>query len=1010
MNAANSSDGTPEAKSWARAEELFAELVELDPAACEQRLLELRTDEPEVVAWVERLLRADLELEQRERSKEGARDRQTDFLAPRRDLALDWVGGGEHDEAEAAVDGLLDPAARFSLHAGDEVGPFVIEGGIGRGGMGEVYRARRRESIDESGFEQTVALKLIRPVDGGPTEEIRQRFYRERRILARLTHPAIGRLLDGGTAPDGRPYFAMELVDGEPITDFCSSRETSLRRRLELFGEVCAAVQFAHENLVVHRDLKPSNVLVVEPSTRSGSGRSLPSVKLLDFGIAGLLEAEPEGVLTRTGMAPATPQYAAPEQLRGEPVQASTDVYSLGILLFELIAGERPEEWPPRTPSDAHRAPPSPAKIAAETGRECPRDLAAIVMRAIEIEPERRYRSVAAMAEDLDRFLDGRAVRAQQGTGWYRARKFLLRNRVAVALGSLAVLALLVGLVVARTQAEEASRQAELARRSTELLTQVFEGSDPAATRGREVSALDLLDAGAAQIAADLDDDPALRAELQTVLARIYRSLGSYEAARELAGEALVAADASRDDGLRASARLELARSELALGRPASAIELLEPEMPSRRNPEAKLGVDLQTAYASALLELGRAEDALAVTSTLESVPLVEASVERQARVLGLQADALAALGRPRDAVAVHRRVVALLSEAFESPHPVLARAWSDLGVALQSIAAHDEAAQIERRALDARRELYGDRHPEVADSLRNLSGSERALGRGAEGRNLLEEAVAIYGETLGPNHPETAESINNLAVATVQGGDLQGAVPLFEQAVRVIRVAFGSEHPSLILPLASLGNLLSSLGRLDRAQEVLDEARVLSADLLPEGHPQRALVANQLAGLRARQGRQAEAIPLLQEALDGFRASLGPDHPNVGIVLATLGRLEIEVGGSAADSLASATAHLEEAVDLLEKAPAPLRAHYVRALAGLGEAWFLTGREDDAVEAWQRSVAESERIGVEARTGACVAARVVRERFGSVTALDDRSDSWTRAVRQLAVERDDCD
>lgn len=400
MDARSPENGAPDPAAWARAETLFAELVELDVSERSRRLDEIRAHDREAAVWVERLLRADSEL---------GGGRQPDFLAPRRDGMLDWM------EPEPSAAGRS-----FSLAPGDEVGPFVIEQGIGRGGMGEVYRARRRQLQDESGFEQTVALKLIRPGEGA-SDEIRLRFFRERRILARLTHPAIGRLLDGGTAPDGRPYFAMELVDGEPITDFCRGHALPLRRRLELFGEVCAAVQFAHENLVVHRDLKPSNVLVVEPTTGSGeaSGHAGPSVKLLDFGIAGLLEADPEDGLTRTGMAPATPQYAAPEQLRGEPVQAATDVYSLGVLLFELITGERPQDWPPRGPSDLLQTPPSPSKLAGTSGSECPRDLAAIVVRAIEAEPERRYGSVAALAADLARFLEGRPVQARKGTRWY---------------------------------------------------------------------------------------------------------------------------------------------------------------------------------------------------------------------------------------------------------------------------------------------------------------------------------------------------------------------------------------------------------------------------------------------------------------------------------------------------------------------------------------------------------------------------------------------------------------
>ncbi|MEO0559766.1 MAG: serine/threonine-protein kinase, partial [Bacteroidota bacterium] len=321
----------------------------------------------------------------------------------------------------------------------DTVGPWRPLSRLGAGGMGVVYAAER---IDAS-FRQRAALKLVRPGFGA---DFRDRFLRERRLLAGLDHPGIARLLDGGLTADGLPYLAMELVDGEPITAYAREREMAIRGRLELFLQACEAVAHAHRHLVVHRDLKPAHMLV------ETNEQGAPRVKLLDFGIAKLLDADDEAILTRTGGGPMTPQYAAPEQITGGTVTTATDVYALGVVLYELLTGQRPYDLTGLSPSEAEHmvtsatpTRPSATTDTATDTRHLRGDLDTVVMKALAKEPERRYASAEALADDIQRYLGGLPVRARPDTWQYRAGKFMRRHRVALAAGSIALAAILGG-------------------------------------------------------------------------------------------------------------------------------------------------------------------------------------------------------------------------------------------------------------------------------------------------------------------------------------------------------------------------------------------------------------------------------------------------------------------------------------------------------------------------------------------------------------------------------------
>jgi len=421
-------------------------------------------------------------------------------------LAADAAAGAFLESGASAYSPRL--AAEADQPATRTVGPYVLRERLGRGGMGDVWVAERRDGQ----FEQRVALKLLKP--GMDSDGIRRRFLQERQLLARLEHPNIARLLDGGTAADGRPFFVMELVEGVPITEFCRERDVSLEQRLTLVATCADAVAAAHRRLIVHRDIKPSHVLV----TREGT------VKLLDFGIARVLSDEGDSAgLTRTEERVLTPRYAAPEQILGEPVTTATDAYALGAVLYELLTGGPPhareassaaalasrvETETLEKPSRAVLAGAADPLQARRISRRLEGDVDAIALKALRREPERRYPGAADLAEDLRRFLSEQRVEARPDTVVYRLRKFVRRHRAGVAAAVVIALALVAGLAATTWQAAVARANARRAERVQEFLVGMFRGSDPTQARGRDVTARELLTAGTRRVESDLRGEP----------------------------------------------------------------------------------------------------------------------------------------------------------------------------------------------------------------------------------------------------------------------------------------------------------------------------------------------------------------------------------------------------------------------------------------------------------------------------------------------------------------------
>jgi eukaryotic-like serine/threonine-protein kinase len=572
-------------EEWQRIEAILDDVLELEGEARREALDRACKGDARLRAQLESLVAAD--------------SRAESFLeTPAAEYAAGLVRAAS-DEYEP-LGGDMQP--------GQQIGPYRLIREIGRGGMGRVFLADRADGQ----FEQQVALKLVRGVQSGG--EILQRFLRERQILARLHHPNIARLLDGGMTPDGRPYFAMEYVSGEPITTYCDARTLDLHARLDLFTAVCDAVQYAHQNLVVHRDLKPSNALV----TPDGE------VKLLDFGIAKVLheheEAGGDPTLTRLGTGPMTPEYAAPEQVRGEPVTTATDVYALGALAYELLTGRGPHRLTRLTAAEVERAitgrdveRPSaavtrarpgpdgeqPAELVARTRRTDPHrlrralkgDLDTIVMKALQKEPARRYASAGAFVDDIRRYRGGLPIAARRDSMGYRAGKFVRRHAIGVGATALILATLVAGLIGTAWQARVASREAAKAREVSRFLAGLFAVSDPALANASKITARELLDRGATRIETELAHQPAVQSEMMLLLGRIYRDLSVYDRAQPLLERSLQLrrANAGRDDEHVADATSELGQLALEAGRPLDAERLQRETLALRR---AVLGSD----------------------------------------------------------------------------------------------------------------------------------------------------------------------------------------------------------------------------------------------------------------------------------------------------------------------------------------------------------------------------------------------------------------------------------
>jgi tetratricopeptide (TPR) repeat protein len=803
------------------------------------------------------------------------------------------------DAYESAADAVAQPAIaaataalaelNFPTRTGRRVGAWVLEEEIGRGGMGAVYRARRADGL----YEATAAIKFLR---GGLAQPaITQRFLAERQILASLAHPAIARLLDGGTADDGSPFIVMELIDGKPIDRYCDDEDLSIAERVHLFLEVTDAVQHAHQALVIHRDIKPSNILV----TRQGNP------KLLDFGVAKLVGDGDD--LETTGLGPLTPAFASPEQLKGLRPTVATDVYSLGLVLYRLLTGRLAFQVVGSTPAEIERRittedPPRPSEAAREKRRaasaELKGDLDNILLMSLRKEPERRYRSVEAFAADLRRYLDRLPVAARPATLGYRFGKFVRRHRAAVAGATLLVVGLAAAFGVTLWQARRADRarsvaEAALAQANTvkDFLMSLFRANDPSESRGAEITARELLQRGIQRVDS-LAGQPTLQADLLATLAGVEMSLGEYRVAQTLADREVTIRRriVGEPDSLLVQALDARGAALERLGNPDSAAAVFEEAVALGRRTLGENHPLVLTALnnlANQYARLGRdsaAEAVLRDVITIQRRALAPDAPDRVAPLndLGLH---LVIQGRYSEGVPLLREAlrIALVSDTG-AQDPATAFSLDNLGMALREAGEYDEAEPLLRRGLALRLKTLGPRHRFMGDSYFSLGLLLALRGRGddfAESDSLLHASLDVFRATLGPKHRAVAYALYALGVLALHRGDAPAAEGWLRQALAIRRSTTGDAPRETARTLVWLGE--AQLAREETAAlATMQEADSLAAATLDPLDPVRSRAAIGLALALARRGDSARAAPMYLRAVTNLAGRIGDRHPFV--------------------------------------------------------------------------------------------------------------------------------
>jgi serine/threonine-protein kinase len=871
-----------EPERWRRIEELFFAALESDAAGRAALMAAARSADPAVAREAEAMLAAH-ELGHGGGDGEGIEG----FLLAARPLA--------------APSAPASPSA--GPRAGLRLGAYRLIERIGQGGMGEVYLAERADGE----FEQRVAVKLLRAGFEGP--EGIARFRAERGILARLEHAHIARLLDGGVTPEGLPFLVMEHVRGEPITRYCDARNLTVEARLRLFVDVCRAVHFAHRSLVVHRDLKPSNILVTDEG----------EVKLLDFGIAKLIAGNEGGeggeaeAATRTGLLLLTPEYASPEQIRGETITTATDVYALGLLLYELLTGRRAQAIADSSPlgiaravCDAEPSRPSAAVLegpleeaeerdarAARLGlataerlaRRLRGDLDTLVAAAVHKDPSRRCASAERLADDLEKHLAGLPIEARADSFGYRAGKLLRRHRLAAAASAVAVVALVLGLlfallgwVHARRSEAAARRDAETSRQVSELLVGIFEVNDPGETRGQTVTARELLDRGAERVRTQLAGQPEVQGNLLRTMGRAYSKLGLFRRA-----EAQYESDLALRQALPDADDRQVAVSLTLLGGEASrrgdyqrskALALRALALLQKRGPAE----DADTATALGVAGMARSN----LGELAEARRTLERAVTIEERVLGPQHPDLGTLlndlaivhWRRNDLEAarpLYERALAIFERRFGTKHPTVANTLNNLALLHANAGRLEQARGLHERALAVRRAILAPDHPDVTESLNNLANVLLALGDPAAARPILEEALALRERVLGGDHPFVAATLCNLGIARARLGDPRAARPLLERSLAILARSLGPDHTDLAFPLEILAQIYRNTGDLAAADRA--SARVLALRDGTAGGSAPAYLKNalQVRAIVLRdlgRGREAEALEKRASAL----------------------------------------------------------------------------------------------------------------------------------------------
>jgi len=880
---------------WNRIKRILPEVRELPPEARATHLDEACEADPELRHEIETLLAAD-------QGTLAFMDRP-----PIKLLGEDETGVGEDSQ----------------------VGTYRILGQLGQGGMGVVYLATKVG--DES--ERQMALKVLQLSQ--TSEEGEQRFLQEMRILAKLDHPNIAKIQEGGRTEDGRLYYLMEHVEGQAIDDYCRERKLSLEERLRLFQRVAAAVQYAHTKLVIHRDIKPSNVLV----TAAGEP------KLLDFGVAKPLEGAgiETTVLTGGSQKPFTPDYASPEQISGEDIHIASDVYSLGVLLYQLLAGARPyrlealteqeigrtvcDETPPppsaafdrATDAEGTSRPPITDPTTASFRRRLQGDLDTIVLMALRKEPGRRYGSVDQLSDDLQRYLDQEPVLARQSSTTYRLGKFFRRNGRSLAAIATAVLLLLTFTVSTTVQQRRTARERDKYQFVSEFLLHLFEVANPRKGPGEEVTARELLDGGTALLQDRTHGQPLLRAELQVQIATAYHALGHFQPARELLARAL------------ASRERELGRHSLEVAEVLDGLAVISTEQGDLDEAE-RLFQEAQTTIRQI---------------AGDRHPLLGDLLHNYSTLLMVKRDLPGARDLLEEALDIRQA-------AWGATSAPAAESLSQLGTLLKALESFDEAEATLRNALEIRLRLFGENHPDTATTLHNLGWLLDGLGRDAEAEDLYRRAIAVRRRRLGANHPALADSLYNLSTLLGRTGRYAEAELASEEATTIWSSALGSDHPRVAYGLTSRATALRRLGRLEEGEVLFRRALDLRLRAFGPDHHLTSVSRNNLAVALQDQKQYEEAMGLYAQVLASRQEQLGHRHTSTANTITNIGTLQEDTG-----LYEEALGSYSEALEIRREILGPDHPETISSKANLASALLALGRLQEATDLAEATLEE---------------------------------------------------
>jgi serine/threonine protein kinase/tetratricopeptide (TPR) repeat protein len=889
-----------------------------------------------------------------------------------------------------------DSAAVVSEQPGDLIGPYRIVKKLGEGGYGIVYLAEQTEPL-----RRRVALKVIKP--GMDTREVIARFEAERHALARMDHPGVAKVFEAGATAAGRPYFVMELVEGDRITDYCDRHELSTRARLDMFIEVCRAVQHAHQKGIIHRDLKPSNILV---ALQDGK----PAPKVIDFGIAKATQ-EPltdESVWTSYQHFLGTPAYMSPEQagLGETDVDTRSDIYALGVLLYELLTGHTPFEKKELLRAGAEEMrrviretePPKPStrltqelasmgagKAAsasrlptrsAESESDCfhrrsqvreliPRlrgDLDWIVMKCLEKDRARRYESASGLARDVERHLNNEPVTAAAPGTLYRVGKFVRRHGVGLAVAAAFVLLLVAGVVVSAwlavraTRAERQAQAAETAskteaaksRQVAKFLTDMLNGVGPSVALGRDTKMLhEILDKTAERVGKDLKNQPEVEAQLRNTIGNVYEEVGDYTKAEDMNRQSLVLRKSvfGEKHPRVADSLTGLGAALRSQGKPAEAEVLFRQALALRRelsgNEDPEVAKSLSN-IGTALFDQGKftnAEGFYRQALTLHKKLLGDEHPDVALSLHNL-GSALLMEGKNSEAEAIFRQVAATRKKLLGLEHPLLATTLANLGTALLYQHKFPEAETVFRQTLAMQRKLLGDEHPDVATSLRNLASVLQAEGELSEAELLCHQALEMHRKLLGADHPATLSTASFLLT--------------LEMRQKVL----GADHPYYASTLSSLAAAYLGQGRFADAEAAQRDALAIQREERGPEHLETAASLSNLGDILRVEGKLAEAETVEHEAIGLLKKALGGDHQLLAVAIDVLGNILRDEG-----KLVQAEASQRETLAMRRKVLASDHPDIAQSLNDLAGVLRAQGRPEEAEPLYREALGRRRKL-----------------------------------------------